>query len=71
MVPPEPIVFQGKQGVFFLVWIKGGVEPHEIVEVKGVDGFIEVDFAELRRRLANGDTWTESFIEELLPKQAD
>ena len=38
---------------------------------EGPRGNREVDFAELRRRLANGDTWTESFIEELLPKQAD
>jgi 6-oxo-cyclohex-1-ene-carbonyl-CoA hydrolase len=35
---------------------------------EGAKGNREVDFSELRRRLANGDTWTDSFIDEMMPK---
>ena len=34
---------------------------------EGVRGNREVDFVELRRRLAGGERWTPEFIEELVP----
>ena len=46
MFPPEPTVFDGSQRFLLLVRIKRAEEPHDVVQMQGVDGAVEINFSE-------------------------
>ena len=47
MLPTEPTVFDGSQRFLLLVRIKRAEEPHDVVQMQGVDGAVEINFAKL------------------------
>ena len=44
MLPPEPTIFDGSQRFLLLVRIKRAEEPHDVVQMQGVDGTVEINF---------------------------
>ena len=47
MLPTEPTVFDGSERFLLLVRIKRAEEPHDVVQMQGVDGAVEINFPKL------------------------
>ena len=65
MLPPEPTVFDGSQRFLLLVRIKRAEEPHDVVQMQGVDGAVE-ELSE-SALMSNSPSVVKALVEKVTP----